>query len=1411
MADNPSSSSRDSHDLSLSPRAVTRDSLVANMLLSLDQLSLDRTNSREPPYDDFATRLCAATRARNGRDDVDDDDDDEDDDEEEDDDDDDDDADDADDIRPSKPSRPRVATGASRSLAASASSPPAILAPPLPSRLMRRSASFDHWPSSQILRQLADVAEPPRDGSFSDAPVRRASAADANHDAGGNDASQVATSPAALASRRFPPPPPEPLSSDRRRIGSRVSKSSHGRSRRASVQRPSPGPVDFDVDAAPAPSVGYRKPRERETDAAVAAAMMPPRERPGFFRRVFGGGSSRNNLATACDQQNCSRPPPSPVRPPSSSTRQQHTPQPNTAASPRYPSSSSRQPNLHKKSSFFRRRKKSIHDDDAIVPTSKSPPPVPALDTIRIPSTAKSQSPHDKHKSPTSSLRGAMDPYLTGPGAGLGLSSLPTASPLADITNVAGDHRVVSGRDAHKRGFSPDYEPSPMARIRTVHTGNGTAQQDPASPSAHTPQRSRNGPDNGDGPFLDLDGGSDHERALTGSPSRTSSFRERRRQRREHRRKKSKESGSKAPRHDKADVDPDATIRASKKADRPVLTLTPRSQDKTPRNSGRNRGASDSSGAEFKTPPSAPPSVRVDGTTTHDPGFRAFSSKVASPLEPLDEPEFVIGEPTEDERQKAQNIYDGCHVFIQKNKAAAWMGEEGPVRQRTLQAYMELHDFKNKGILTSLRDVCGRLVLRAETQQVDRILVAFSKRWCSCNPRHGFKATDVVHTICYSVMLLNTDLHVADIDQKMTRSQFVKNTMTTIMQAVTESAPGVFSRPSILPDKEGSVLSIANGERALPEHERVSRRTSFLTRSDTDAGFADECGPLVRNPFSGSLRAWQEQVESVLKSMYVSIRDHRLPLFGAEPDKHVGGGGTTTQQHSLSVIGMLRRTPSVLSRAPSETQLSSRGRVAESSRTSGSRWTSKSRSRPGVGRNGFSSSRTSFDDGNSMWSPAMSSATWSRYSLGRTHGSMSQDSFSSNLPPPADYQRSIGFANALSQSIVRQDEAESVDNATSIRSTDAPAMHLLEDETLELAGPPWIKEGLVSHKRHMDSAGKRARGDRNWTEVFAVIQKGQLCLFSFPASKSARQRAHARNPDKPVGGGNWQDSAVSLGTFNLRQTLATALPPPGYSRTRPHVWALSLPSGAVHLFQAGSVETIREFINTANYWSARLSTHPLVGGISNVEYGWGEDMVKNSLVGAINESTGESSAVGSGGGGGDQHDDGKTRAGSGHKRMSSMASGSYRPSSTDQVSSGSPTTTTTASTRGGKLIGDRIYIAEWTPPAQSLRPCRATEDDQLKTLVTYVKSIEAELATHHEVRSAMLLAFTPRGTNAGKALGNWERKSAYLMREIFKFKTYVECLKHAVQRKNEVYAERRAAQRSGRGGADEGDDTLKPL
>jgi hypothetical protein len=628
---------------------------------------------------------------------------------------------------------------------------------------------------------------------------------------------------------------------------------------------------------------------------------------------------------------------------------------------------------------------------------------------------------------------------------------------------------------------------------------------------------------------------------------------------------------------------------------------------------------------------------------------------------------------------------------------------------------------------------------------------------------------------------------LADIDQKMTRSQFIRNTIETMQ----ESSPKLFDRP-----EKGQHLGADRGRTSV-ERERSMYRLSFRPPPRNDANMSgmsdnsqDEGGPLVKTPFEGSVKAWEGQIELVLKDIYNSIRDERLPLFGAEQDKSQLGSNS---QSSLSVMGMLKRSPSVLSKAPSESQVSIRGRNQENSRPSGSRWNSKSRSRVrGLGANGFSSSRTSFDDGGSIWSPTVSSATWSRQSLGRTQTSMSMDSIGSSYPR-GDYQQSIGFANALSQAIIREDGP--LGSAPSVLSDEVKAAQLLDDESLELSGPPWVKEGLVIHKHHLDGVDRKAK-DRTWTEVFAVIQKGHMSLFSFSPNKSLRQKGRRNNAmgksAVPVGGGNWQDNATNVGSFSLRQTLASALPSPGYSRTRPHVWALSLPTGAVHLFHVGTPDISKEFVTTANYWSARLSTHPLIGGISNIEYGWSDAIINNSLVNAIHENSATASP----------HGGRSSRPGSSatiNRARSSTQGSSYRSTSFDLgVRPGS-------GPRGGKLPGDRIHVAEWTPPTQSMRPSNSPEGEQLETLLSYVKSIEADLQAHNQFRSPMLLAFTPRGQNSARAMANWERKSAYLLREIVKFRTYVDCLQHADMRKQEIYAERDHARRAARGELSDGE------
>lgn len=95
--------------------------------------------------------------------------------------------------------------------------------------------------------------------------------------------------------------------------------------------------------------------------------------------------------------------------------------------------------------------------------------------------------------------------------------------------------------------------------------------------------------------------------------------------------------------------------------------------------------------------------------------------------------------PTASDREQARNLFDSQNQVVGNVPAAAWLGE--PDRAMVREAYMRLYNWSNMNILVALRSLCQRLVLKGETQQVDRVLDAFSCRWCDCNPSHGFKAT----------------------------------------------------------------------------------------------------------------------------------------------------------------------------------------------------------------------------------------------------------------------------------------------------------------------------------------------------------------------------------------------------------------------------------------------------------------------------------------------------------------------------------------------------------------------------------------------------------------------------------------------------------------------------------------------
>lgn len=97
-------------------------------------------------------------------------------------------------------------------------------------------------------------------------------------------------------------------------------------------------------------------------------------------------------------------------------------------------------------------------------------------------------------------------------------------------------------------------------------------------------------------------------------------------------------------------------------------------------------------------------------------------------------------EPTDAERERAFQIYSGDDSSSLKAQAAALLGDVTLSSTRMRKAFMDLFDWTGMNILAAMRDLCGKIILKAETQQVDRILMSLSERWCECNSSHGFKA-----------------------------------------------------------------------------------------------------------------------------------------------------------------------------------------------------------------------------------------------------------------------------------------------------------------------------------------------------------------------------------------------------------------------------------------------------------------------------------------------------------------------------------------------------------------------------------------------------------------------------------------------------------------------------------------------
>ncbi|XP_032409383.1 uncharacterized protein LOC116713349 [Xiphophorus hellerii] len=123
-------------------------------------------------------------------------------------------------------------------------------------------------------------------------------------------------------------------------------------------------------------------------------------------------------------------------------------------------------------------------------------------------------------------------------------------------------------------------------------------------------------------------------------------------------------------------------------------------------------------------------------------------------------------------RRLAKRLYalDG----FRKSDVAPHLSKNNDFSQMVAQEYLEHFNFSGMNIDQALRTFLTRFALMGETQERERVLAHFSRRYRQCNPE-TLSTDDSIHTLTCAVMLLNTDLHGNNVGKRMSCSQFISN------------------------------------------------------------------------------------------------------------------------------------------------------------------------------------------------------------------------------------------------------------------------------------------------------------------------------------------------------------------------------------------------------------------------------------------------------------------------------------------------------------------------------------------------------------------------------------------------------------------------------------------------------------
>lgn len=176
-----------------------------------------------------------------------------------------------------------------------------------------------------------------------------------------------------------------------------------------------------------------------------------------------------------------------------------------------------------------------------------------------------------------------------------------------------------------------------------------------------------------------------------------------------------------------------------------------------------------------------------------------------------------------------------CNSMHNTLTASALATSDSAFHSECLQLYMQHFDFVGDPLDMALRKLLMDTHLPKETQQIDRVLNAFSERYLICNPRL-YSSQVTPYILSFALIMLHTDRFNQNNKNKMTKAQFLKNTTSESTSEVSKDVleyfyDNIISTPFILVEDESDATSMDRSGPTTPNEGIIQRNGSHSTLS----------------------------------------------------------------------------------------------------------------------------------------------------------------------------------------------------------------------------------------------------------------------------------------------------------------------------------------------------------------------------------------------------------------------------------------------------------------------------------------------------------------------------------------------------------------------------------------------------